>query len=284
VRSELLEAGRPDQRLLGNLDVAEVAGDVQVLAHRAADDADLAAHLHRDVDRLLHAVDVGGEAGDEDAAAALRDDLPEGLADEPLRAGDARPFRVRRVRQQQIDPAVAELGERAHVGLEAVHGRVVELPVGGDQDPARGRFEHDGDRVRDRVRHADELGLERPDAGPLPGVGFLQLGRSQQTVLVELGLDQAERQPRRPHLRDPDLAQEVRQGADVVLVTVGQDDRANALGVVAQVAHVGQDQVDAEVLVPREREARVDDHDLASLLEDGHVLADLAEAAERDDP
>ena len=37
------------------------------------------------------------------------------------------------------------------------------------------------------------------------------------------------------------------------------------------------------MLVPREREPRVDDDDLAAVLEDGHVLADLAEAAERDD-
>ena len=45
----------------------------------------------------------------------------------------------------------------------------------------------------------------------------------------------------------------------------------------------GQDEVDAEVLVAREREPGVDDDDLAAVLVDGHVLADLAEAAERDD-
>ena len=53
---------------LGHVDVAEVARDVEVLAHRAADDADLAADLDGDVDRLLHPVDVRGERGDEDAA------------------------------------------------------------------------------------------------------------------------------------------------------------------------------------------------------------------------
>ncbi len=38
------------------------------------------------------------------------------------------------------------------------------------------------------------------------------------------------------------------------------------------------------MLVAREREAGVDDDDRAVRLVDGHVLADLAEAAERDDP
>ena len=51
-----------------------------------------------------------------------------------------------------------------------------------------------------------------------------------------------------------------------------------------QVAEVGEDQVDAEVLVAREREPRVDHDRLPAELEDGHVLADLAEAAERDHP
>ena len=38
------------------------------------------------------------------------------------------------------------------------------------------------------------------------------------------------------------------------------------------------------MLVARERESRVDHEHLASGLVDGHVLADLAEAAQRDDP
>ena len=70
----------------------------------------------------------------------------------------------------------------------------------------------------------------------------------------------------------------------MVLVRVRQQDRADRPVALEQVREVGQDQVDAEVLVPREREAGVDDHGLAVGLEDGHVLADLAEAAERDDP
>ena len=72
---------------------------------------DLAAALDRDVDRLLHAVDVRGERGDEDPAGARRDDLAERLADEPLRAGHARPLGVRRVAEEEVDAAVAELGE-----------------------------------------------------------------------------------------------------------------------------------------------------------------------------
>ena len=70
----------------------------------------------------------------------------------------------------------------------------------------------------------------------------------------------------------------------MILVPVREHDRAHHLLPLAEVGEVGQDEVDAEMLVAREREPGVDDDDRAVRLVDGHVLADLAEAAERDDP
>jgi len=99
-------------------------------------------------------------------------------------------------------------------------------------------------------------------------------------VLVELRLDETERQPRRPDLGDLHLPQEVGQRTHVILVRVREHNGAN--GAVSQVAEVGQDQVDAEVLVARERHAGVDDDPLVAELVDRHVLADLAQSAERD--
>ena len=103
--------------------------------------ATLRPDLDGDVDRLLHPVDVRRERRDENAARALRDDLPERLADEALGAGDAGPLGVRRVAEQEIDAAVAELGEPPDVGLHPVHRRVVDLAVGGVEDAARRRLE-----------------------------------------------------------------------------------------------------------------------------------------------
>ena len=91
-----------------------------------------------------------------------------------------------------------------------------------------------------------------------------------------------ERQLRRDHLVAVHLAEQIRQPTDVVLVPVREDDRVDAA--VAQVADVRQDEVDAEMLVPGEREARIDDDDLVAMLVNSHVLADLAEAAQWDDP
>ena len=75
-------------------------------------------------------------------------------------------------------------------------------------------------------------------------------------MLVELRLDHRERQPGGDHLADLDLAQHVRQRADVILVPVREHDREHAP--VLEVREVGQHEVDAEVLVAREGEPCVD--------------------------
>ncbi len=72
------------------------------------------------------------------------------------------------------------------------------------------------------------------------------------------------------------------QRPDVILVRMGEDDRQNVA--TGEVPEVGKDQVDAEVLVAREGKAGVDHDRLTPELEDGHVLPDLTEASERDDP
>ncbi len=78
-------------------------------------------------------------------------------------------------------------------------------------------------------------------------------------------------------------AQQVRDGADVVLVAVGEHDRLDVVEAVLEVAEVGQDQVHARLVVLGEEHAAVDDEQAAVVLEHVHVAANLAEAAERNE-
>ena len=57
-----------------------IAADVHVLAHRAADQRDLAPERRGGVHHLLHAVDVRGEAGDDDPPVAAREHLARAAA------------------------------------------------------------------------------------------------------------------------------------------------------------------------------------------------------------
>ena len=110
--------------------------------------------------------------------------------------------------------------------------------------------------------------------------------RLAQPVLVELGAPHGDRQLAavdHGHRRLPQVPQHPRQRADVVLVPVGDDDRLDVLDVLAQVREVRQHEVDAHHLGGREAQPAVDHDDLAVVLDDGHVLADLADAPQRED-
>ena len=67
---EVLELAQADQLPVVDVDVPERASDADVLAHRASDESDLAIERGGGVERLLHAVDVRGEARDHDPAHA----------------------------------------------------------------------------------------------------------------------------------------------------------------------------------------------------------------------
>ena len=70
----------------------------------------------------------------------------------------------------------------------------------------------------------------------------------------------------------------------MVLVAVGEDDRVDVLGSLPQIGEVGEHEVDAELIRRREHQPGVDDHDAAVVLDDHHVLPDLPEPAQGQDP
>ena len=106
-------------------------------------------------------------------------------------------------------------------------------------------------------------------------------------MLVELRADELDCQwpavdGRDAHSRE--LAEDVRERPDVVLVAVREDDRVDVVGALAQVREVREHEVDPELLRRREHQPGVDHHDPAGGLEDRHVLPDLAEAAQGQHP
>ena len=75
-----------------------------------------------------------------------------------------------------------------------------------------------------------------------------------------------------------------RYRADVVLVRMGQHQCLHLVEAVLDVAQIGQDQVDAGLVVAREQHPAVDDQESAEMLENRHVAADFADAAQRGHP
>ena len=69
----------------------------------------------------------------------------------------------------------------------------------------------------------------------------------------------------------------------MILVAVRQHDADDVGEAVTDRTEVREDQVDAGMVLLGEQHPAVDDEQLAVELEHGHVAADLAEPAERDD-
>ena len=237
----------------------------------------------RGVEDLLDPVHVAGEAGHDDPLRALLEHPVEHRADVDLGRGEAGDLGVGGVGEEQVDPLLAEPGEGPQVGDPAVERELVHLEVAGVQHGAGAGADRDREGVGDGVVDGDELELERPERQPVTLLDDV-VDRLLEPVLAELGVEQREGQLGADERDVPALAQEVRRGADVVLVTVGQHETLDGVEPVPDGVEVREDQVDPGVVVLREQDATVDDEQAVVVLEDGHVAADLAEAAQGDDP
>ena len=128
----------------------------------------------------------------------------------------------------------------------------------------------------------DELHVELPGPDCLAGLHSDELGGLDEAMLLQLELDQpsGEAGAVDGHVH---LLEHIGDGADVILVPVGQKQSADAAPVLDEIAHIGNHQVNAIEVVTREGHAAVHHDDLTAEFVYGHVLADLVESAKRDD-
>ena len=102
-------------------------------------------------------------------------------------------------------------------------------------------------------------------------------------MLLQLGLEQRQSQPRAVDRDVLALAQQVGNRTDVVFVRVGEHDGVDRGEPVPDEVEVREDQVDAWLSILGEEHTAVDDEKAASVLEDRHVATDVTEAAQRHD-
>ena len=161
-----------------------------------------------------------------------------------------------RVGQQQADALGGrDRADAGEVGAPAVDRREVELEV------AECRITPCGVCSAMAWACGTEwvTGMNSTSNGPIirrsPSLDGDQLGAAEQPGFLDAVAGQAERD-RRAVDREAQLAQQVLQRADVVLVAVGGDDADDAVGVLAQPGEVGQHEVDAVHVGDRGTSAR----------------------------
>jgi hypothetical protein len=208
-----------DQRLVRDLDVTELASHLDVRDHGSTRESDLATHGLGRGEQLLHPVEVGREARHDDAPLGSAEDLAQRVPHYRFRRRATGGLGVGRVRQQQVHTFFCEFADQFHVGAAPVDRRVVQLEVAGVEDATVVGLQRDADRVGYRVGYGEERAVERADLSATRRLDRDHLGA--HTVFVETATRHTQSQ-RRPEDRNVDLAQEPRQGPDVVFVTVRQ--------------------------------------------------------------
>ena len=274
-----------DKQIIRSAHVAQFTGLGDHVEHGAAQEADLAAVLHGQLQDHRDAMDGARKGGDDHPAFGLGDMAIEGREDRALRRTEARDLSVGGVTEQAEDALLAVVGEPGHIEILTVDRGVVELEVTREDDrPHRGG---DGEReaVRHRVGVADELHREvLAHLHHVPRTHGLNGGAVGDAGLFHLSLEHRHGQPGSIDHRDVEVLEVVGNTTDVVLVTVGHDHAADALLVLLEIAGVGHHDVHTVHAITGEGQAGIHEHDVVAVLEHTGVLADLVQATEGDHP
>jgi len=229
-RRKVLHLAGIDDQPFGNLDVAEIFGDLGRIVHGAADEGDFASVLVREFDREIDAVNRAREAGDKEAALGMRKDFVELAPDGTFAGRVSLALDVGGILKQREHAFLAVLGEGVQIEKLVVGWRGIDFEVASMNDDAQGAVNGERYAVDQAVRDPNRMDCERAQLDALIGAHFAQIGVVEQAVLVELVFDVGERELRAVD-RDVEFREDPRQGADVVFVAVREDDAADALAV-----------------------------------------------------
>ena len=163
-----------------------------------------------------------------------------------------------------------------------VDRRIVNLEVAGVHDDANRRANREHERIRDGVVHMDELHGEAAAADGFARLDHMQLTAFGQTrnAVVELILEQLDGHASAVN-RCTEFAHQIRQTADVILVSVGDKNATHAVAVLKHIGEIRNDGVNARHGFIRKNLTAVHDDDVVAVFIRGHVLADFAHAAQR---
>jgi hypothetical protein len=223
---------------------------------------------------------VGREGGDEHPAACGRHRFGKTAAHVRLGPGRLGIEDVGRIAHQHVHARIADRGQRLGGGGTAQHRRGIQLPVAGMEYPAFRRIDDQRVGFGDRVGERHEAEAERPQLERLVGADDMERHAGRNALLFQLAAHQPGREGRRVQ-RHAQVLGKVRQRADMVLVTVSDDDPDQAVPPLFDELEVGEDQVDAGIARVCEGHAAIDHHPFAVRAVQRHVHTDFARSAER---
>ena len=162
-----------------------------------------------------------------------------------------------------------------------VERQLIELNIAGI-DEASGRSLHEHSQsVRNGMRDVHKLKIERTD---LQLVASLDLNQSRiDAMLLALGFDESQRELGTDQRNIRAKLQQIRHATDMILVAMGEHQSLDLVETILDVMEVRQDQINARLLLFREKHTAVDEQQMAVVFDHVHVAADLTKTAKRHD-
>ena len=258
--------------------MAEPCREIGVLDDAPPHEGQLAVELRGEVRENPDPVQARGERGHHDPPPGPRKHLLEPRHDVDLRPRETRPLDVGAVAEEGEHTLPSELREAVHVEGLTVDGGLVELEVAAVHDDAGRGVQGHRHAVRHAVGDPDQLEGDLADLGRAAGLQRAAALVGVEAVLGQLLAREGEGQGRAVH-RSVQEGPDVGQGPDMVFVPVSQHHRREPADALFEVPEVGDDEVDAGQLGPREHRAGVDEDGGVPPGDEHHVHAELAEAA-----
>ena len=270
-----------DDRVFRKPQVAQIRSNGHVANHGTAHEHHLAAILVSGVNNLLHAVHMAGEAGHNDLARGLGECLIKRWTNGGFRLDEAWNLSVGGIHHQQIHALFTKLAELHQIGDAMVERQLIELDIAGI-DEASGRSLHEHSQsVRNGMRDVHKLKIERTD---LQLVASLDLNQSRiDAMLLALGFDESQRELGTDQRNIRTKLQQIRHATDMILVAVGEHQSIDLVETILDVMEVRQDQINARLLLFREKHTAVDEQQMAVVFDHVHVTADFTKTAKGHD-
>ena len=266
--------------------IPHLSRHIHIRHHTAPHKCHLAPVLLRRADYLLNPADERRKSSDDNPPRRIPDRPIQRRPHRLLRRRIARQLRISRIRTKQQHALRPPFRQRRQVNGMPVHRSMVNLEIPRMNDATPGRVNANPHRIRDAVAHPKP---GRPEALPklnrLLRLHHMDVRRRVPCPppLVQLDRNQPMRQPRRIH-RNIQLRQHIRQRANMVLVAVRNQYPPHPLRPRRQIRNIRDNQVNARHILSRKLNAAVNNDNVVAALQRHHILADLAQTAQRQNP
>ncbi len=253
-----------DQNSVRDAQETQIVCDLRHTDHAPANHNHFPAKLLGQLDNLLEAVNGGTEAGDQQALFRAVEDILKPRTNGSLGFRIPRTVGIGGIGEQQQNSPLAIVGKGMQVKQFVIGGGGIDFEIARVNHHPKGGGDGQRDGANDGMGNMNELHFERADFHYLLRLNAVKLNFLFKIELFESPFDKGASESGGIDW-NVKVAQEVCDGAYVILVAVGQDQSPDMLLVLTQEGQIRGHDVDAHQLILGEHHAAVDDDDVVAV-------------------